>query len=98
MLKGNVRTLIEVDYNEVDRVINEFYEIDNYEVIAYEEWSNNESHTFSIEGELSKYQLETVKKLLTTGAIDHYSTRAYLDYMCAEGVIERGEYLIKVSW
>ena len=56
----------------------------------YNEWSNDEEHSFSVKEKLSDYT--------SSRELDDMSTDCILNLMCSEGYIEEGEYLVSVSW
>lgn len=89
----NKKTIIEMDYKELDELISKEFGID-YECVAYEEWSNGESHEFAVEpNTLDEYNSNNLK----TGKL-HYLTSGLLDELCFQGKLEAGDYLISVSW
>lgn len=84
--------VIKVDYNEIDTLISRYFNV-SFEFIAEEESSNDSSHTFDIDGKVDKYDLKGIEEKKTK-----YMTRAYLNKLAEQGIIEKGEYLIEVSW
>lgn len=98
--KGKPKTFIEVDYNDIDDLINRHFPGMNgsYEIVAYEEWANDEDHDFHIDGKLSDYDRWMIHKMIDSGKWNHYSTHIILNYLCANGVIEPANYLISVCW
>jgi len=98
LLTGTVKTIIEVDYHDVDKAVNEFFKLKGIEgkceCVPDNEWSNDSSHSFNIAPELpSKDDEERIRSC-------HLSWRigAILDWMCAEGHIDAGEYIIDICW
>ncbi len=87
----------EVDYISLDDAITEFLKskgLDKrYESVAYEEWSNYESHSFSVQAKASEGEIKEIME----GKL-HYKTQDILNWMCAEGKIEEGEYLVSINW
>jgi len=93
-LKYEERTVREVNYHDLDDFISEAFGI-KYECVAYEEWGNYQSHSFTVEREIiSKHFSEE----LALGIIPKYSTALFLNEACNLGLIEPGEYLVEVSW
>jgi hypothetical protein len=91
-------TVIAMDDNELDQLIDENYPGCHYECIAAEEWSNYESHDFSIKkGKLGEYDLKKLKSF-NSGVFEHGITSILLQDLCNKEVIEEGKYLIKVFW
>lgn len=94
-MEVTVKTVFEVDYNEVDRIINKhFFDGKSiYECVPDEEWSNDSSHEITVDGLVSEYQAKDIANKRR-----EYMTSTYLNELCRIGVIEKGEYLISVSW
>ena len=103
MLEVTKNVVFEVDYVDLDEAITTFlrsksftnknFDKHGYECVAENEWCNDQSHTFNVSAALpDKYELE---KLANN---QEPYTCAILDWMCADGLIEAGEYLVNVSW
>lgn len=101
-MKSKKVTLIEVDYNELDKQVNKFlikqgvkwkHAGDRFECIAEEEWGNDQSHSFDVDG---KIDADDKKRIL--GGEFSWQTGAILNWMAAEGEIPKGEYKIDVCW
>jgi hypothetical protein len=90
----------EVNYWELAKFINEEFPVFNgkYELLYIEEWSNDSYHVFNITGKLSEHRQKAVDESLKTGKVDSYGTQDLLDHLCKEGRLEKGSYLIRVSW
>lgn len=96
MLEGTKKTVVEIEVYDLDKEITEFlkskgYQEKNfvkygYESVAENEWCNYQHHTFTVEPEPHS---------LGEGDL---STGEILDWMCAEGQIEAGKYLVSVFW
>lgn len=86
-------TYIEMDYDEVDRIISDAYGI-NYEFVAFEEAHNDSSHTFLVEAEaLNEYDQSNLDR-----KDFRFMTQSLLCDLCHQGKIEAGNYLINVCW
>lgn len=96
-MKFETKTIRTVEYRDLDEAITEFLKSQginkNYQCVAYEEWSNRESHEFDVEPEID----EDIREDLLNGKF-HYKTSDILNWMCALNQIEAGEYLVEVSW
>lgn len=100
MLQGTQKTVIKVDYHDLDTAITSFlkekgyseknFNKHGYECVAENEWCNYQSHCFTVAP-----NMPTPEELEDLGGL---GTGELLDYMCAEGKIEAGEYLIEVFW
>ncbi len=95
---GKKKVVIEVDYSELDELIEKQYGR-KYECVAYEEWSNYESHSFDVQKEkLDDYDKEKIDNWNSKNGSGMYMTTIFLNDMCNRGVIEPGEYLVNVYW
>lgn len=84
---------IEMDYDELDKLISDAYGI-NYEFVAFEEAHNDSSHTFLVEAE----SLDEYNQSKLNGKDFHFMARSLLCDLCHQGKIEAGNYLINVCW
>lgn len=100
-----------VDYYDFDQIVNETYSNEshktNYEFVADEECGNDEDHLFDGISRTPKYTWsynEEVKARVAkwalgqAGRYENPTTNELLFDLCAKGVIEEGNYLIRVSW
>ena len=94
---GKKKSVIEIDYNEVDRLAQETYG-HNPEIVASEEWNNDEEHSIEVDGELDKWDLEALTKFIKTGHASFGIARILLNDLARQNLIEKGEYLVTVSW
>jgi len=111
-MKTNTKTIIEVDSNDIDLAVTAFLlekgilnkpdpnlrsweqKNVNYECVAEQEWNNDSNYAFTIEpNKPEKYDADDIKN----GDL-MWKLSTILDWMCLEGVIEKGEYLVSVSW
>ena len=98
------KTIFEVDYNDLDKAINKFLKSKGvniqYEYIATEELGNYASCFFKL---FDSYydELRYGREYILTAVSSHDlrgTTYSILLWMCEEGVIEQGEYFVKVDW
>lgn len=61
-----------------------------YEAIAENEWSNYQEHSFSVE--------PTAPDASGLADIGRLSTGKLLNWMCADGKLPAGDYLVEVYW
>lgn len=97
ILNCSIETIISVDYNDLDDFVHEVLGFKKYEFVAVQECGNDSSHNFTINGNLSKYDLEQIDKW-KAGNFVHYSNHTILSYLCKEKYINPGKYLIFVYW
>ena len=98
------KAVCKINYNDLDEIITEFFcgpKPENswwkspYEMVAYEEWGNYESHEFAVRKEkMDETDVEEAKR----GKWNHYSTSRLLNHLCAEGIIPECELIVKVYW
>ncbi len=90
------KTFRHVDYGDLDEFLS-FHTGRPYESCCMEEWNNDSSKEMRIDGKLEDYQRRAVEKFINTGQ-GSYLTRALLNHLCADGILEPGDYLINISW
>jgi hypothetical protein len=99
------KTIIEMDYREVDNLISTFLESKGYvfksnpynhryECLAMEEWNNDSYHQVELDGSYD----ETILEYIKGNDIPNYNTYEILNLMVSEKLIPVGEYLITVGW
>ena len=93
MMKTEIVTVIKVDYSEVEKIINEHYGFGDYSVPGAEECSNDVSLEWDIDGKVDDYDAKQI-----TDRKESYYTHAYMNDLARQGIIEKGTYLIDVSW
>lgn len=101
-MKITTKTIHSVNYNDFDEAISEFLKEKgatetSFEIVAYEELGNDSAQTFDI----GKYDWavpnEEDKAEILNGTL-HYRTGDILEWMCAEGKIPAGDYVVEISW
>ena len=91
-MKITTKTIHEIDYNDLEQFAKEKLGLKDYEFPEVQECGNNWYYKFMVGGKLSEYDLEKLN------CQKHYSNRAVLNKLCADGHIPPGEYLVSVSW
>jgi hypothetical protein len=91
------KTIIEIDYNELEDLVREHLGFKKYSFVATEECSNDSSHEFDVDGILDKWDKLELEKW-PKGKAPQYSNRVILNALCEAGHIEAGEYLVTVCW
>ncbi len=101
-MKYSTTTIHKVNYNDFDAAINDFLKEkgaakEDYEIVADEQLGNDCEKAFDI----GKYDwavpTERDKQEMLKGDL-YYNTSKILEWMCQEGKIEAGEYLVEISW
>ena len=94
---GVKKTIFEVDYNDLDRFIAHHYQLNYFEGTL--ESSNDTSHSITVEKEpLSKWDVTDMEKILKDGNCEYWKLHIVLQDLCNKGIIEPGQYLVRVSW
>lgn len=93
-------SIFKMDYNEFDRLVNKNYP-DNkkgkYEIIPLEELNNYSCKLYeAINGEIEEWDIDEVKDL--NSGKDWPEVSIVLNDLCKKGIIESGNYLIKIYW
>jgi len=100
-MKTTTKTIRTVDYNELNREIESFLkekEVSNEFCVVVEEClSNDSSKTFNVDGKLTHSDHKYYIPRILDGKFE-YQTRTILNWMCSEGRLEAGEYLVEISW
>lgn len=101
-MKITTKTIHEVDYNDLDEAISEFLKEKGaakteFKIVAYEELGNDSAQTFSIGGYDWAVPKEKEKAEILKGKL-HYKTSSIMEWMCSEGKIPSGDYVIEICW
>lgn len=98
LLTGTVKTIVVVDYDDVDKAVNKFFKLKGIdaksECVCDNEWVNDSSHSFTVKPEPPS----TPDKKGIEGGDCSYCLGVILNWMCVEGHIDAGEYLVDISW
>lgn len=95
-LKCKVRTVISVNYNDLERFIKAETGRE-YEIACQEEVGNDTEHTYNVEAKLDLYNAKEWVDF-KAGSKTQYILRTILCGLCLEGKLQAGEYLVRVSW
>lgn len=88
------KTIIQVDYNDLDEAIKKYLNLSiPFESVAYQEWNNDSQYEFHIDGRVDDYNRDQIAK-----GKYMYGIGTILNMMCADGLIEVGNYMIDVNW
>lgn len=95
---GTKKTIIEVGYRELEALIKDVYGHE-IELVAEEEWNNDEQHTFVADpAELTTWDERDLARFKEAGVGSFGITDTLLKDLVRLGRIEKGEYLVNVSW
>ena len=108
------KCVIELDYNELDRLIEEHFNLrpGSYVSVAYNEWNNYSNYSFDVKAK--PLNMEELANMMQAVEKTYESTKGYggntfrqpagistdalLDHICANGKLVAGEYLVTVFW
>jgi len=90
---GTIKIFVHCDYGKVEKIIEKEYGFDEYSIPASEETGNDITLEFTVDGELDQWEQENVDNRK-----ELYSTRCYLNDLARQGKIQKGEYLVRISW
>jgi threonine synthase len=97
-LKMKKVSYLEIECRDLDKFIQEVYDIPYFSCAAVEEWRNDSQHRICVEKEeLYKWDRDKIEEV-KAGKEPNYSLRAVMIDMCNQGLIEPGDYLISVCW
>lgn len=95
-LKHEVKTIYEVEFNEFDKLVQETYD-PIYEFMSVQVAGRDSSYSFNVTGEINDWE-DGNANFIRGGNIPTYSNPLLLNVLAADGHIEKGDYVIKVSW
>lgn len=97
IVKPEQYSIRELDYGEVEQLIQRVYGVE-YETVASEEWSNDSQHRFTVEKKpLDRWEQESFDSW-KAGNGESYILGSILQDLCNRGHLEPGKYLITVCW
>lgn len=91
------KTIIEIDYNELEQLVYDKLGFKQYDFVCAQECGNDSSHSFVVDGKISKWDKENLDKW-AEGKDMAYGNQTVLNALCAKGFIEAGEYIVSVYW
>ena len=98
-LKYKMKSVLQVDYYDLDKFLTERFGFDNepYQVVAAEELSRNMVKSIDVnKKEFNAWDQEELDEILTTKEWGTFNTGLLLCHLCNLGEIPEGEYLIDV--
>lgn len=101
-LKHKRELIFAVDGHDLDQEISKFLKskkarITQFEIGPYEETSNYTDKEYIIDSKWAYTDGREEIKQIMEGKL-HYQTANIMTWMCIEGIIEPGKYIIDVSW
>lgn len=101
-MKFQTKTIHSVDYNDLDEAINEFLKEKgaiktDFEIVAHHELMNDMSKEFSVGKYNWAVPSESDKSEILNGKLG-WQTNKILEWICSEGKIPAGDYVVDISW
>ena len=90
---GETKVVVHCDAHDVEIVLEKEYGFKEYSIVASEECGNYCSLEFTVDGEIDKWDEKELKDRK-----ELYCTRLYLNDLARQGKIQKGFYIIDVSW
>ena len=95
---GTKKTIISVNNRELEKLAKQIYNLKSYSFVEVEECGNDSSHSFYVDGDIDPLDQADFVKIKNGEEVPKYCNMLLLNILCADGHIEKGEYVIKVSW
>lgn len=101
-LKHRKELKIVVDYWDLEELIKEVYNQEDYEFTADMECGNDTKKSFKVkkgefEGSLGEYYRKDIQKFIDKGEYSYLAGKLLND-LADKDIIQEGDYLINVSW
>ena len=93
-LKTTKKTIIEVDYSDLEDFINNIYG-GNFDFVSTQEANNYSSYDFDVP---SGYITFSAEEKIREGDYNGISVNQILQCLYEDDLIEAGDYLVRVSW
>ena len=99
-LKHGIKSVIRVEYNDLDEFLTKRFGLpEGYEFAAMEELGNDVIKSINVcKEDFNEYDQQYIDAILIDKKPKSYGTGTLLCYLCNLGEILEGEYLINVSW
>lgn len=91
-------TITKLTYRELETLLTEHFPGVDPDLIAREEWSNYEEHSFMVGGVLNTWDTEKLADYIAGKWTRFGTTDVLLNALCLKGALPAGDYLIDVSW
>ncbi len=91
------KTYLEMDYPEFDALVEKHYGVE-FEVVASEEWGNDQAHVYTIKKEEFD-QWDTLRwENFLSGKEYMYMAWLVFQKLVNDSILPEGTYLLRVSW
>lgn len=90
--------ITKLTYRELEAILDQHFPGVDPDLIAREEWNNDEEHSFTADGQLDQYDTEKLEKYIAGEWTQWGTTGVLLNALYLKGALPAGEYLIDISW
>lgn len=97
-LKTEKVTYLEVKYGDLEEFIQEVYNRPDYDILGAQEWGNDSSYDFRIDGIVKDYDESFLEEFKTGKHSGDYRLYNIMNDMCRNEIIKPGNYLVQVCW
>ncbi len=98
-LKMQVKTTYHVNYSDLERFIQDVYNVDEFSIPCDQEKGNDTSLEMNVEKRiLDKYEIIRLEEFKKDPDNETYMLYTLMDDMCSRGLIPDGLYIIRISW
>jgi len=97
-LKAKQKIVYEVEYDDLNEFIKYHYGVKEFYFTDDQELANYTSKTFNVSPKQpGAYDMKKLEKFMA-GEYVQFMTQTLLNNLCFSGLLEAGEYLVKVFW
>jgi hypothetical protein len=97
-LKAEVKKVLTVQYRDLEEFVAASWDV-AWSFVAAEEAGNDTEHLFTIDGHVDDYDQKILNGFFHNPSDRSYpGARIVLNELAAHGLIERGDYIVKVCW
>lgn len=90
------KTIFFVDYGDLNSYIAECLGVADFEGTL--ESPNDSAYEYNVTDKSSESDKSEVERIITEGDCEYWRLGLVLDYLCAKGFLEQGEYVVGVCW
>jgi hypothetical protein len=97
-LKMQVKQTYHVDYSDLERFIQDVYNVDDFSIARDQEQGNDTSISMNVvKKPLNTYDSQLIEKFTTVNP-PSFMLYTVMQDMCNKDLIPDGQYVIKISW
>lgn len=91
---------IELDWHELEDIVNKTYSITQYNFVAVQECRNDSQHTFQVTKQepLDEWESKDLQEFIAKNGLKEYMNYTIMQDLVNRGVLKPANYLVTVSW